>query len=395
MLSVMRKNGLAVLAVSLTTLLGSAGAQALECNTKYTIVGGDSLSRIAARAYKKPSKWPVIYYENQDTIGKNANFILVGQVIKIPCLDETGTKAATTTASAGGAASDSGATRTKSGKTKSGDAKIASLGGELKGTTARSKSRIQFLTADDYRPFTDRALPGGGMITNIIGSAMKTVRKEANGPRYAISWVNDWGSHLNPLLARRAFDMGFPWFRPPCDQFDKLDKPAQFRCKTFHFSSPVFEILVLFFKKRGSDFKFDNDNDVIGKRLCRPEGYFTFDLDKGGRNWVRERKVALVRPRSVNECFKLLTEGKVDAVALNEFTGRGAVNKLKMNDVVERLPRPISVESLHVVIAKSHPKARIFMYYFNNGLARIRANGTYDKIVEGHLTRFWSKQESG
>lgn len=72
--------------------------------------------------------------------------------------------------------------------------------------------RIEFLTADGYSPFTGRAIEGGGMLTEVISSAMGIVKHESRGRfDFGISWVNDWAAHLNPLLLTRAFDVGFPW----------------------------------------------------------------------------------------------------------------------------------------------------------------------------------------
>ena len=80
--------------------------------------------------------------------------------------------------------------------------------------------------------------------------------------------------------------MGFPWFKPNCEEYGQLDRTGTVPPATnFFFSKPVFEILVLFFTTNNSQFQFTSDADVLGKRLCRPTGYFTFDLDKKGRNW--------------------------------------------------------------------------------------------------------------
>lgn len=263
--------------------------------------------------------------------------------------------------------------------------------GRLELLAAVQRPHIHFVTADDYRPFTDRTLPGAGLITEVVVKAMKTLARQPDAPRFSISWVNDWSSHLRPLIASGAFDMGFPWFRPPCENFDQLAEPAQFRCKTFHFSRPVFEILVLFFKRKDGGFKFETDIDIVGKRICRPQGYFTFDLDKAGRNWVKERKISLVQPLTVDECFQLLARGGVDAVALNEFTGRAAIKKLKLGDKIDWIQKPVSIESLHVVVAKTHPRGRVLMHYVNEGIAKLQKSGEYEKIVRTHLTRFWAQ----
>jgi nucleoid-associated protein YgaU len=49
----------------------------------YTVVAGDTLSKIAKREYGDASKWHDIYEANKDTI-KNPDLIYPGQTFKIP-----------------------------------------------------------------------------------------------------------------------------------------------------------------------------------------------------------------------------------------------------------------------------------------------------------------------
>ena len=49
----------------------------------YTVVKGDSLSKIAKQLYGDAKKWPQIHEANKDII-KNPDLIHPGQVLKIP-----------------------------------------------------------------------------------------------------------------------------------------------------------------------------------------------------------------------------------------------------------------------------------------------------------------------
>ncbi|RTQ49543.1 LysM peptidoglycan-binding domain-containing protein [Hymenobacter gummosus] len=50
----------------------------------YTVVSGDSLSKIAKRHYGDAAKWHQIYDANKSTIGNDPDRIEVGQVLKLP-----------------------------------------------------------------------------------------------------------------------------------------------------------------------------------------------------------------------------------------------------------------------------------------------------------------------
>ncbi len=353
-------------ALAAAMLLAASGttAEAIECGKKYTIKDNDTLNSIAQEAYGLSNKWTLIFYANQKQFG-NSPVLIPGKLINIPCIKRQPTQVAVKSDAA------------------TGPGKIA---------VSRIKGDIQLLTAGDYSPFTDQALQKGGMITEIVETALTKLQHDSNGPGHTVSWVNDWSSHLNPLLVRKTFDMGFPWFQPPCEHYDQLDAPAQYRCDKFFFSKPVFEILVLFFTRKDAGFQYASDQEVIGRRLCRPTGYFTFDLDADGRDWVKDEKVTLIRPQSVDECFQLLMRNEVDAVAINEFTGRAAVRKLRIDPEIAVIERPISLLSLHVVVAKTHPRARTYLHYINSSLQALRRSGDYDSIVDRHLSRFWGTQ---
>ena len=51
---------------------------------KYTVVKGDSLSKIALKFYGNANRWKEIYEANKGVIGANPNLIHPGQVYTIP-----------------------------------------------------------------------------------------------------------------------------------------------------------------------------------------------------------------------------------------------------------------------------------------------------------------------
>lgn len=360
---------IAVAACLLLPVVISGGAHAQTCGTDYTVQQGDSLAKIASRAYGKSSQWTLIFYANQDRLGGNTSLLVPGLAIRIPCVGNA--EPALPVAATQEAAEPTPAPIVTSGELK----------------------RIEFLTGDDYAPFTGRQLPGGGMSTDIVTRAMELFKQQTgNAVEYHVSWVNDWSAHFNPLLTKRAFDMGFPWYQPPCQNFADLDDDGKYRCKTFFFSRPLFEEQVLFFVKKDSPLQLTSDSEVVGKKVCRPAGYWTFDFDADGRRWTKDNKITLIRPSSSDECFRLLKDGEVDVVSENELTGRASIAKLDAADWVRIVDRPMSILTLHVIVPKTNPNARTMLYYVNTALDKLKESGEFDEIVERHLTAFWEQQ---
>lgn len=246
-----------------------------------------------------------------------------------------------------------------------------------------NRTRINLLTGDDYAPFTDRQLPNGGLFTELVDAAMVSAGPE-NG--FGINWVNDWSSHFEPLLSNAFLDMSFPWIKPDCDA-----DPASYRCANLVFSEPMFEMLVLLFTNTSNPMQFSSDEDVIGKTLCRPEGYATHFFDHRGRHWLRDAKISLVTPASPAACFELLAQGTVDGVVMNEFTGREKISAMGLQGTIEvALGKPIAIDRLHVVAHKAHPQADELIAIVNEGLVGIRESGAYQRIVDEHMTRIWA-----
>jgi polar amino acid transport system substrate-binding protein len=360
--------GLAAVLLAICLPLTSAKAQ--MCGSDYILKEGDTLARLATQVYGDPAQWTIILYANQDRFGSSEPLLVPGVSLKLPCIGGLQAQRplppiATTPAQA----------------TAVPEAAYVSA----------PVRRIEFLTADGYSPYTGRSLESGGMLTEVIGAAMALVKQETKGRfEYSISWVNDWTAHLNPLLVSGAFDAGFPWARPDCD--GGPDASSQFRCQKFVYSDALTEVATYLFVRKNSRIKTLSNEDIAGATLCRPSMRPTQELDQGGRNWLKDGKVTLLRPSTSEECFRLLDGGSVDGVVEADLVGRASANALGITERIHSIEQPIALTTLHVVIAKSHPHARTILYYINTSLAKLRDSGEYERIVGRHLARFWEAQ---
>lgn len=86
------RGAVVVCALALPTSVSAAehqGNVSIECGEYYSVVGGDTLSRISLRAYSSLLYQP-IYNANIDVIGSNPDLIYIDQELIIPCLSSSG-----------------------------------------------------------------------------------------------------------------------------------------------------------------------------------------------------------------------------------------------------------------------------------------------------------------
>ena len=69
-----------------TDFFGNKKTDDATSGDTYTVVSGDTLSKIARNHYGDGAKWHQIYEANKATIGSNPDNIEVGQVLTLPSL---------------------------------------------------------------------------------------------------------------------------------------------------------------------------------------------------------------------------------------------------------------------------------------------------------------------
>ena len=58
---------------------------------------------------------------------------------------------------------------------------------------------------------------------------------------------------------------------------------------------------------------------------------------------MKDGKVTLIRPPTVDECFRLLDNGTVDGVVEAELVGRASMTSLGLGDKVRMIDQPVAL----------------------------------------------------
>lgn len=332
-------------------LLGAAPAQAQEQCTTYTVVSGDTLSRIATRA-NVAGGFQILFNANTNVL-QNPNFLEIGQELQIPCADGTLPGAATTTAAVSTAPAP---------------------------VTSTPNRPLRIITGSGYAPFTDEDLEGGGALTVMVARAVD----EGNADQeYSINFINDWSSHLDALLPTGAIDMTFPWFRPDCSKVEFLSDASARRCTEFNHSEPLYDALVGYYTIKGNEYEGATTYaDLQGAHLCRPEAWFTFDLEA---EQLMPPNVEMTRPVPQDGCWQLLVDGEVDIITLDALPAEEDYRELGLADQVVNLDALASKQTMHVFVAKDNVFANEALPIINAGLEELRLSGEWFEIVSAGI----------
>lgn len=375
------RTGLRHTAIALALMTTTASAQ--ELCSFHTVAPGDTLSQLA-KAAGVAGGYQVLYSANRDRLS-SPNIIEVGMTLAIPCAD--GSLPGAETAALATAADPAPAPAAEP-PAEPVAAAVATAAPATSEPALLPEAR--FLTAGSYAPFTDEDLPEGGMFTELVKLAMQ---RGAPDQPYRISFVNDWGAHLTELLPSGAFDLGFPWYLPDCSKVDLLSPATQMRCTDYDASDPFFEAVVGYYTKAGSDLVNVTSHDQLkGKRLCRPDGWFTFDLEALGL--VEPNVSMLVAPTQL-DCWRALEADEVDVVTFDALPAEDDIVTLGIGDNVKELTALATVQTIHVFTPKANPDGKAYLAMLNAGLKSLRDDGTWFKVVSTRLREHEQKQASG
>ena len=315
------------------------------CDSIYMVQRGDSLSAIAGRVYGRLSAYQAIFDYNPGVLS-DPDRLPSGIGIYIPCLG----------------------------------------GGEETRTLAplpdRPRARangLKLLTGAAYPPYVDEGLPNGGFSVELVERALL----ENDGARdFRVDVIRDWSSHLEPLLSDGAYDLAFPWFRPDCNERERLGEGSIWRCDNLRFSEPLHEVVVTFHARPETAARVNDPEDVQGMTLCRPRGYFTFDLEAAG---LAPPSIERVAPDDPTDCFELLAEGEVDVVTVNADTADRAIAELGLEERVAEMTGLATVQTLHVVAMRGDPRGRVNLLRLDQGLRVLKNSGVYRRVADVHL----------
>lgn len=152
------------------------------------------------------------------------------------------------------------------------------------------------------------------------------------------------------------------------------------RAQTLHFTDPYFTNVIRFVKRKDAPIRFRNYGDLKGLLIAQVNGYAygpEFDTATG---FMR------VPVNHVAQGLMLLERKRIDLLIGDEWVIR--------NELIQYLPHAIrqyefltpsvARRTLHVAISRENPRHAKIVADFNHALKAMRADGSYDRLIEGY-----------
>lgn len=174
-----------------------------------------------------------------------------------------------------------------------------------------------------------------------------------------------------------------PWSRAlngiKYGQYDILPDPwwTQERAIFMQFSDPYMKNEIKFIKRKGGPFEYTGIGSLTGKLVGIIRGYGYGDEFLNATNFNRSEVDQVVQN------IRKLVLGRIDLTLEDEIVARSIIRHEapELLYQIEFTQNTLSTQELHVSSGLNNPRHQVLIEAFNRGLAIIKTNGTYDKIL--------------
>lgn len=144
------------------------------------------------------------------------------------------------------------------------------------------------------------------------------------------------------------------------------------------FSEPYLSNDVKFIKKKGSDFEYSGIDSLAGKTVGTVRGYGYGDAFEQASNFKKEEAANLMP-----SVLKVIG-GRIDLTLEDEVAAKSMISKENPEALaqIEFVATPLSSNGLYLASGQKNPKSDEIVASFNKGLAAIKADGTFDAILQ-------------
>lgn len=227
-------------------------------------------------------------------------------------------------------------------------------------TRAQTGTQFALVTGDDYPPFADSRLPGGGLAAILVQRVIRGMGATATLE------VQPWRRGYEETL-RGRFDATFPYVR------------TAERERDFLYSEPLIRLRQVVFMSTERPFAYRSPRDLQGRRVCVALGYAP---PAEVQVMIEQRQVERVTPGSASTCPGMIVADRADFFVQDERIGNALVAKVGLSATIRPLSDlPFGVTEIHLIVPRQRPDAIGLIGRFNDALQRLRASEDYERLL--------------
>lgn len=228
----------------------------------------------------------------------------------------------------------------------------------LLGSTTLSAQTIT-AAGDPWPPFLDPDHPQQGVAAELVKAAFAS-----QGHELKFTFV-PWQRALDGVKEGEYDVLIGAWKTQEREGFLKFSEPYLFND-------------VKFIKKKGSDFEYSGMDSLTGKTIGTVRGYGYGDTFEKATNFKREEAANLMP-----SILKVIG-GRIDLTLEDEVVAKSHISKENPEalEQIEFVANPLSSNGLYVAGGLKNPKHEEIIAAFNKGLEAIKADGSFDAILQ-------------
>lgn len=217
------------------------------------------------------------------------------------------------------------------------------------------------LVADAWPPFTDTTLLNDGLATDIVSTALARAG-------YASDFEQvPWARALRGVGEGRYDVLVNAWH-------------SEERKTLGQFSAEYLVNRVRFLKRKDAPIEFNTLQQLHTYPIAVVRGYAyspPFDDD------VSLQKVPV---HSFAMAVRMVVADRVKLTLEDEYVARYylAQESVKVRNAVEFLPKPLSENSLHILVSLKNPQHAAIVAGFDREIAEMKADGSYARLLKQH-----------
>lgn len=227
-----------------------------------------------------------------------------------------------------------------------------------------TSSQTISLNVGEWEPYTGEKLSNGGMAVEIVTAAYKAV-----GIKAEIEFV-PWKRAEANIASGKAF-ASFPF------------QATHEREELYRFSDVIFTSTFAIAYKKGSvasqDFAYSSITDFKGYRIGITAG------TDAVKNPLERAGAIVEESQTQDQLVKKLEQDRLDFIIDDRAVIRSAIDALyrgSARDLFGFIEKPFGQPaSFRLMASKTNPDGTVLLEKFNEGLGKIRADGSYDGIV--------------